>query len=235
MVPVALRKRFHGLSVLDCPIFSGPQESCYIFHGKNKLSPHTALVSHLYHEAQGSSPGADPHRGGMPSQPGQQLVSTSLNLFPLGLCTRPWGSRTANDKVSILVEHWFSRMASWEQWSCEGLWRPGKPFTNVEERKGYSRDQRQQTPNRHVQGETVGNRVILDKFMNCCGEPVTSEVALGQTAVVCLWSVAEGDSWHRCLLLEQWSPSEQCCAGKSRGANRSLLIISPDIPVAAHQ
>lgn len=103
MVPVALRKRFHGLSVLDCPIFSGPQESCYIFHGKNKLSPHTALVSHLYHEAQGSSPGADPHRGGMPSQPGQQLVSTSLNLFPLGLCTRPWGSRTANGKVSILV------------------------------------------------------------------------------------------------------------------------------------
>lgn len=68
----------------------------------------------------------------------------------------------------------------------------------------------------------LGNRVILDKFMNCCGEPVTSEVALGQTAIICLWSVAEGDSWHLCLLLEPWSPSEQCCAGKSRGANRSL-------------
>lgn len=47
---------------------------------------------------------------------------------------------------------------------------------------------------------------IVDKFMNYCGKPVTSEVTFGQTGLICLWSADEGDRWHHCMLLSNGVP-----------------------------
>lgn len=63
---------------------------------------------------------------------------------------------------------------------------------------------------------------LVDKFMNYCGKPVTSEVTFGQTGFMDLWSVDGGDSWHHRVLLELWGPCEQPWAWKRVGPNKSL-------------
>lgn len=142
-----------------------------------------------------------------------QLTSTEadrrlLNQFFPVMCARTSGLLGwSYCKLLPWQLLWFPRMT----FGNSGAVREVKAKEGVSEwRRGRcSRGQRQHTKTVTFRARQLDGMGPVDKFMNYCGKPVTSEVAFGQTGCICLWSVDGGDGWHCCGLLERWRPTEQ--------------------------
>lgn len=134
-----------------------------------------------------------------------------LNQFFLAMCARTSGLLCwSYCKLLPWQSLWFPRIT----FGNGGAVREVKAKESVSEwRRGRcSRGQRQQTKTVTFRARRLDGMGPVDKFVNYCGKPVTSEVAFGQTGCICLWSVDGGDSWHRCVLLEWRRPVQKCRA-----------------------